>query len=101
MWPVEADGPELESAILNLAVNARDAMPNGGKMTIEASNSYLDEVYCSQHAEAPGSIARLLICKSSEPVSSITPTHRPWPPPTSIARDARDYALRLSSDEER
>jgi hypothetical protein len=55
LWPVEADGPELESAILNLAVNARDAMPNGGKMTIEASNSYLDEVYCSQHAEAPGS----------------------------------------------
>ena len=55
MWPVEADGPELESAILNLTVNARDAMPNGGKMTIEPSNSYLDEVYCGQHAEAPGS----------------------------------------------
>lgn len=46
LWPVEVDQTELEAAILNLAVNARDAMPEGGKLTIEASNSYLDEAYC-------------------------------------------------------
>jgi two-component system, NtrC family, sensor kinase len=51
VWPVEADGTELEGVILNLAVNARDAMPNGGKLTIEASNSYLDEAYCQKHPE--------------------------------------------------
>ena len=46
LWPVEVDPAELESALLNLAVNARDAMPGGGKLTIEASNSFLDDDYC-------------------------------------------------------
>jgi signal transduction histidine kinase/CheY-like chemotaxis protein len=50
LWSVEADVSELESALLNLALNARDAMPNGGKLTIESSNAYLDDDYCRQHA---------------------------------------------------
>ena len=50
LWSVEADVSELESALLNLALNARDAMPNGGKLTIESSNAYLDDEYCRQHA---------------------------------------------------
>jgi signal transduction histidine kinase len=49
LWKIEADVSELESALLNLAINARDAMPNGGKLTIETSNAYLDEEYCSQN----------------------------------------------------
>jgi two-component system NtrC family sensor kinase len=70
MWPVEADGPELESAILNLTVNARDAMPNGGKMTIEASNSYLDDAYCSQHAEvAPGQYVQIAVTDTGSGMS--------------------------------
>ena len=52
LWPVEVDPAELESAILNLTVNARDAMPGGGKLTIEATNSFLDEAYCRNHSEA-------------------------------------------------
>jgi two-component system NtrC family sensor kinase len=51
LWPVEADAAELESVLVNLAVNARDATTAGGKLTIEASNSYLDEDYCRRNPD--------------------------------------------------
>jgi len=50
LWKVEVDGSELEATMLNLALNARDAMPEGGKLTIETSNAYLDDEYCRQHS---------------------------------------------------
>ncbi|RUW50791.1 MULTISPECIES: CHASE3 domain-containing protein [unclassified Mesorhizobium] len=55
LWKTHADPSQLENAILNLAINARDAMDNDGKLTIETVNSHLDEAYASTHAEvAPG-----------------------------------------------
>ncbi len=55
LWRVEVDPNALESAILNLAVNARDAMVQGGRLTIETSNANLDEAYSSAHVEVrPG-----------------------------------------------
>ena len=50
LWTVEVDATELEACILNLALNARDAMSGGGKLTIETSNAYLDDDYCRHHA---------------------------------------------------
>jgi len=53
VWRIEVDPTGLESAILNLAVNARDAMPEGGRLTIETANTYLDEIYIRSHSEVP------------------------------------------------
>jgi PAS domain S-box-containing protein len=55
LWYVRIDPGQLENALLNLAVNARDAMPSGGKLTIEAFNTVLDADYTTQNPDAtPG-----------------------------------------------
>jgi signal transduction histidine kinase/ActR/RegA family two-component response regulator len=63
LWPVWADPHELENSLLNLAVNARDAMPDGGKLTIETGNTYLDEAYVGQLNEtaAPGQYVMIAV----------------------------------------
>ena len=51
LWQVSVDPNQVENAILNLAVNARDAMVEGGNLTIETANTYLDEAYAYANAE--------------------------------------------------
>ena len=51
LWPALVDPSQIEDVILNLAVNARDAMPNGGQLVIETANAQLDEQYAAQNLE--------------------------------------------------
>jgi PAS domain S-box-containing protein len=53
LWFVEVDANQLEVALLNLAINARDAMPSGGKLTIESANVFADENYSRYNPEIP------------------------------------------------
>jgi PAS domain S-box-containing protein len=65
LWPALADPSQVEDAILNLAVNARDAMPRGGRLVIETANARLDEIYAAQNSElAPGDYVMLSVTDS-------------------------------------
>ncbi len=89
LWRIEADPNYLETALLNLAINARDAMPAGGKITIEAANAFADQDYCRLNPEVtPGPY--VVICVSdtgcgmppdivSQGVRAVLYDQRTWP----------------------
>ncbi|MGH6926728.1 MAG: PAS domain S-box protein, partial [Dongiaceae bacterium] len=75
LWPAETDATQLESALANLAINARDAMPNGGRLIIETRNVVLDADYAGQnHEAAPGDYVMLAV---SDTGTGIAPEHLP------------------------
>jgi signal transduction histidine kinase/ActR/RegA family two-component response regulator len=76
LWPTFADANQLESALVNLCVNSRDAMPDGGKLTIETSNTYLDEAYVAQfEGVAPGQYVSLSVTDTGTGISADSLQH--------------------------
>jgi CheY-like chemotaxis protein len=62
LWNTLVDPNQVENTVLNMAINARDAMPNGGKLTLEVGNAYLDDAYASAHHEVtPGQYVVLAV----------------------------------------
>jgi PAS domain S-box-containing protein len=61
LWPTLIDPNQLENAVLNLCINARDAMPDGGKLTIETANKWLDERAARQHDLPVGQYVALCV----------------------------------------
>ena len=61
VWPALVDPSQLENALLNLCINARDAMPDGGRITIETANKWMDERAARQHDMPEGQYLRLAV----------------------------------------
>ena len=76
LWPSLVDPGQLENSILNLAINARDAMPEGGKLTIETSNVQVGEDYSAAETELePGQYVRVAVRDSGDGMSAEVAAH--------------------------
>jgi len=76
LWSVRADAGQIDQVIMNLAVNARDAMASGGKLTIETSNVTLDQDYARSHAPLPaGDYVMVAISDTGEGMDNETQSH--------------------------
>jgi PAS domain S-box-containing protein len=66
LWPCFCDANQLENAILNLCINARDAMPEGGRVTIETANTWVDDSTAAQREMPPGQYIAICVTDTGE-----------------------------------
>ncbi|HEY3384330.1 MAG TPA: ATP-binding protein [Vicinamibacterales bacterium] len=96
LWPVHADRGQLEQVLVNLAVNARDAMPDGGRLVIALENTTADEEFCRQHHGArPGPHVLLSVSDSGIGMDADT-VNRVFEPFFSTKEPAKGTGLGLS-----
>jgi signal transduction histidine kinase/CheY-like chemotaxis protein len=97
LWHALADPAQTESALLNLAINARDAMPRGGSLTIEAANANLEatDIEPSDESPAPGDFILLSVTDTGEGMSEETRA-RAFEPFFTTKRDGKGSGLGLS-----
>jgi PAS domain S-box-containing protein len=73
LWPARIDPGQFEQVIINLAVNGRDAMPTGGRLTIETRNCTLDEEYAAQHPEVTrGDYVMMAVTDTGHGIDTVT-----------------------------
>jgi two-component system cell cycle sensor histidine kinase/response regulator CckA len=76
LLPVKADPAQIEQVIMNLVVNARDAMPNGGRITILTANAFLDEAYARKHPDVtPGPYVVIAVSDNGVGMDAETKSH--------------------------
>jgi two-component system, cell cycle sensor histidine kinase and response regulator CckA len=76
IWTIEADPSQLDQILVNLAVNARDAMPGGGYLAIETANIHIDRTYCHYHLDSkPGDYVQLIVSDSGSGMDKQTLAH--------------------------
>jgi signal transduction histidine kinase/ActR/RegA family two-component response regulator len=76
LWNTMVDSAEFQSAMLNLTINARDAMPDGGMLTLELANAMLDDAYAALHAEVePGQYVMFAITDTGKGMDAATMEH--------------------------
>jgi CHASE3 domain sensor protein len=103
LWRTQCDATQLESALVNLAVNARDSMPGGGKLTIETVNTHLDSDYAEDAGAKPGQYVMIAVTDTGLGMTRdvVEKAIAPFSPPSRWARAPASASARSMASSSR